>query len=180
MIRAFYGVPIDKEVAVKLMQDAGILLQAVEEEHLRWLDEQFWHITVKFFAKISPEGLDVVSKMLKEVTSNVRQFDLKIKKIDKFPNPRSKNLAAIIKPKRTLREIHKFLDKAGEKMGVAREYRRYRPHITLAKFNSNRYAIDPMKYKDFLFRVKEIVLYESRPTEKGSFYIPLRRFELKK
>lgn len=180
VIRAFFGLPIASSVKEQLLQDASTQLSHVNEQDLRWLNSDFWHITVKFFGSIEPEALSTVSKALKELVNKTACFNLSIKKIAKFPGLSSNTVAAFVKPNLVLHDFHIHLDSAGEKMGIRRELRRYKPHITLAKFKSNRYSIEPVKYTNFLLPVNEIVLYESRPSDTGSYYVPLRRFELLK
>ncbi len=178
MIRAFFGIPIDQSVIARLSQDAKSVCGEIEEPEIRWINFELLHITVKFFAEIEPEALVTVSKAAAQMISKIKVFNLTVRKISPFPLANSNTLAAHIKPHQTLRNIHKLLDKAGEKLGLRAETRRYRPHITLAKCHSNGYYTDTKSYSDLILPVRELVLYESKPAARGSTYIPLRRFKL--
>jgi RNA 2',3'-cyclic 3'-phosphodiesterase len=177
MLRVFFGIPIDGDLTDKLIIDTANLKNQLNE-NIRWVKKENWHVTVKFFAEVNAESLTVISKTAEQIAQRTKPFTLKIKKTAVFPTSRSKIIAAFVRPNRVLRAIHVVLDKSGEKMGIKRECRRYRPHITLAKFRHKPFYIEPLVYSKLTLQVRELVLYESHQTNEGSEYIPLKRFKL--
>lgn len=177
MLRVFFGIPIDSTVAEQLWQDLGGLRRSVPEE-LNSVAVDKWHITVKFFANINAETLSSIARSAQNICNGTKTFAVQIKKIATFPSPQSQTLAAHVVANDNLRSLHTKLDDHGKKMGIKPEARRYRPHITLAKFRSKVHHIEPMLYSDLFLPITELVLFESKLSSEGSTYVPLRRFRL--
>ena len=87
-------------------------------------------------------------------------------------------MAAYIAANPQLHALLDELDEAGEKLGIKAEARRYRPHVTLAKFKAQNQPIEAMLYSEFQMPVNQVVLYQSKPSADGSHYIPLQHFAL--
>jgi 2'-5' RNA ligase len=95
-------------------------------------------------------------------------------------------LAAGFAPSETgagLEELARRADAAGVRIGVEREGRAYRPHVTLARVrdpwpagavDAFRRALDAAGLP--AFRCDECVLYESRLNPAGAVHTPLRSF----
>lgn len=135
-----------------------------------------FHITVKFLNTVNPETLAIIANRTHDVVASANGFTLRIKKITLFPRPSGRVVAAYIVPNPQLLDLHHALDDIAMKMGVAREGRRYRPHITMGKFNSTPCSLETIRSVDLEIPVRELMLYESRPGSNGSHYIPLRHF----
>ena len=70
------------------------------------------------------------------------------------------------------------------KIGIKREEREFKPHITLCrnpKFNKQKF-IKIMTQKEAInigtFKAKEVVLFKSELTEKGPIYRPIKKFNM--
>ncbi len=177
MLRAFFGIPICEQDEL-LMAQLIKQMRSDKDDDPHWIDPQHWHITIKFFASVEAETLTPICESIEEVTSTLAPFFLGVRKIAGFPAANSRNIAAHLIPHKALRLIFDSLDEAACVMGIAKETRRFRPHITLAKFRSNILPFEPVSLTDFKITAKELVLYESKPAREGSHYIPLRRFPL--
>lgn len=177
MIRVFFGIPITLPIVDRLLHESE-QLRSNPDFHLRWIAPSLMHITVKFIAAVSPDILARLADRAGELVSGIHRFNVLLTKIGGFPRPQAKVLAAYIKPHQQLLTLHQALDRAGETMGIQSELRRYRPHITLAKFRSIPNAIAPHFCTHFYVPVSELILYESRLIVGGSEYIPLQRFKL--
>lgn len=175
MIRAFFGIAIPPDVTQQLLREF-VPLQKACQGNLIPVHPNLFHITVKFLNTINPDALAIIANRTHDFVAKSPGFTLHIKKITFFPRPMGRVIAAYIVPDPQLLSLHHALDDIAMRMGVAREGRRYRPHITLGKFSSTPCSLETIRNVDFSIMVKELMLYESKPGSNGSHYIPLRHF----
>jgi len=177
MLRAFFGIPLDKATIKRLLQDISMLSLALGD-NVRWSKPDLWHITVKFLANVHPSDLASLAEAADLFAQVTQTFPLQITKIACFPRPKARIIAAYIAPNPNLHALLGQLDQIGEKMGIKMETRRYRPHITLGKFKSETQYVEPILYPNFQTNINKIVLYQSKPSAEGSHYLPLQQFAL--
>ncbi|OGO92671.1 MAG: 2'-5' RNA ligase [Coxiella sp. RIFCSPHIGHO2_12_FULL_42_15] len=177
MIRTFFGIPLTNDSISQLTAECNLLRPALGPK-VHWIDPHLWHVTIKFMGAIEPSALTVISEVVANGAAETSKFQLIVKKISSFPKSCSRTVAAYLYPHPKLSHLHNLLDRAAEKMGVIPEARRFRPHVTVAKFHSTPMQVDPLFCAEFEIPVTELVLYESRPTAQGSHYIPLQHFKL--
>lgn len=179
MIRAFFGIAIPPKLTQQLLREYTPL-QKICEGNLIGIDPSLFHVTVKFLSTVEPQALALLSDYAHDLAAATEAFSVSIRKINIFPRPIGRVVAAYVTPHPSLLALHQALDSKAISMGLAREGRRYRPHITLGKFNSTPCELPPIPNTDLVLPVTELMLYESRPGANGSHYIPLRRFPLLK
>ena len=182
MIRAFFGISLTPQQTEQLRREYLPLessLKSACENTLVAIEPKFYHITLKFMAHIEPGALAELGDFTQTLLLNTPAFELQIKKIGLFPHVGGRVIAAFISPDPNLLALHLRLDQEGLKFGVARELRRYRPHITLGKFKSTPCQFDVIRESTVKIAVNSVTLYESRPGPQASIYIPLRVFPLK-
>ena len=61
MLRAFFGIPIDKDTIRRLLQDIEPLKMTLGDQ-LRWIKTDLWHITIKFLAAVHPSDLAILAE----------------------------------------------------------------------------------------------------------------------
>lgn len=178
MIRAFFAIPIavgDRRAITSVAQPIIDKLG----ENVRWTSPANWHLTVRFLGDVSGDVIVAIARAAERIAGTVEKFPIKINKIYGFPSPNSRTIAAHAFVNEQLNLLFKSLDNAANAKGISRELRRFRPHISLGKFQTRVYPYDPVLLKDFTFIAREIVLYQSKPENQKSEYIPLKAFSFK-
>ena len=180
MIRAFLGIPIVKEERAYLQRDVKPITEQLGNK-IHWIEPKKWHVTVRFLGNVDNDMLIGISQAALQCVQSIDGFSIIVNKISGFPSPSSKIVAAHIMPDERLHFMFKTLDDAAQAAGIKPEPKSFKPHITLAKFQSESAPFDPVLLSNFLLSAEELVLYESRPCGKsGNRYIVLQKFPFAK
>ncbi|AAO90579.1 RNA 2',3'-cyclic phosphodiesterase [Coxiella burnetii] len=173
-IRTFIAVPLFPAERDQLQTAIKPLIK--QWTHLRWLPPENWHLTLRFLGDVTPEALEILRQATAKEAKETIKFKININKIDTFPPEKLRLLVAYIERQEHLSQLFFNLDQAAEKAGLAREERLFLPHITLAKSRRPIRHFDPLDC-DLSIHAEELVIFESRPTNDGSQYVPLYKFQ---
>ncbi len=100
---------------------------------LRWTPPDKMHITTKFIGEWPEERLDEIKQVLAEIAVP-GPVEVSIRRIGWLPNPRHPRvLYAGVEASESLGALAAATEQSLEGIGVAREDRTYRPHVTLAR-----------------------------------------------
>ncbi|MFN4132012.1 MAG: RNA 2',3'-cyclic phosphodiesterase [Caldimicrobium sp.] len=190
MVRAFLAIDLPWELKKELWN-----LKKVEEPpniKLKWVEEENFHITLRFFGTISENLVEKISKSCETVCQKIASFKLEIKEVGTFPE---KGLPKVIwigveNKENFLEELHKNLEKGFKSLKLEDKKEKFHPHITLIRVKEVR---DEKALKEYLerlkkeaekikgknFIVREIVLFKSDLLPKGPKYTPLKKISLK-
>lgn len=189
-MRAFLAIDLPWELKKELWN-----LKKVEEPpniKLKWVEEENFHITLRFFGTISENLVEKISKSCETVCQKIASFKLEIKEVGTFPE---KGLPKVIwigveNKENFLEELHKNLEKGFKSLKLEDKKEKFHPHITLIRVKEVR---DEKALKEYLerlkkeaekikgknFIVREIVLFKSDLLPKGPKYTPLKKISLK-
>jgi RNA 2',3'-cyclic 3'-phosphodiesterase len=99
---------------------------------LKWTRPEKLHLTIKFIGEWPEERLGELKDALTSV--KVPSPDVAIRRVGWLPNPRRpQTLYAGVEASKSLVALHAATEEALEKIGIAKEKRIYRPHVTLAR-----------------------------------------------
>lgn len=153
---------------------------------IRWVKAETIHITLKFCGEIPPEMAQSICELIeKEKTSG--GFSLSISGIGGFPRleaPRTIWVGVRGDTERLIK-LHQKIDILTARRGVAKEWRKFSPHITLGRRNDGG-ALPPAAAEELraasielpAWRAEEFFFMKSELTPKGPIYTPLRKFIL--
>ena len=148
----------------------------------RWQNEDQLHLTLRFIGEIeTPMAEDVASAL-----ANVRHppFRIALNGIGSFERRgRPEVVWAGVTPHDDLKALHKKVDQACQRAGLASEGRAYAPHITLARLKRGSGSIAALMessggISSEPFLVDSFCLYESQLTPDGAVYTILERYGL--
>lgn len=140
------------------------------------------HLTIKFIGEWEDARLPPLIDVLRELRFDPLQAHLAcVEAIPSAHQPRV--LAAGVEPRDALSALAGRVDEALHAIGVPREARAFRPHITIARLRAGRRAtceqaqdliaaVGPLRAS---FRVASLVLMESRLTNHGATHTELWR-----
>jgi 2'-5' RNA ligase len=160
---------------------------------VRWMKPEALHLTLKFIGEFPEAKLDELKVALAGVQS--APFDLSFFSTGFFPTPKAARVFWVgVHADDRLQRLASAVHDAVAKLGVEREARAYTPHLTLARagsgrpnrrkqdkpnnrFQNLRERLEKMPPPDFgTMTARELYLYQSKLSPRGSEYTKLERF----
>jgi 2'-5' RNA ligase len=180
-MRLFVAMDIPEEVR----RAVGELVRKLEPvcRGARWVRVGGMHITLKFIGEVGEEKVAAIQKELAGVRSE-GAVELRFRNVGFFPNARHPRVFwAGIEASGNLGPLAAEIEQRLERLGIAREKREFKPHLTLARFDSQgglpklREALEGMGPFEFgELRSSEFYLYQSELRRGGAVYTKLARF----
>lgn len=181
-MRLFAG--LDLPAAV--LENIGALIDHLRPAaRLRWSPVTNLHVTTKFIGEWPEARLNEIQSALATVKG--APLDIEVKGIGWLPNPHSPRiLYATVRAPQALPDLAANTECALEPLGIARETRDYKPHLTLARIGDDRSGLPELRRRiaglesdDFgRFTAAQFHLYLSQPGSGGSVYSKLASFPL--
>jgi 2'-5' RNA ligase len=133
LLRAFAAVSLpsatQKEIALH-----SAALQSACGRSLRWVNPANLHLTLQFFGDVPAESLQTLAKRLQTGLSALPAFSLRLQMPGIFPHLRQPKVLWLgMEAPTALKNIHRLIQEAALKQGLAPEERPYHPHLTLAR-----------------------------------------------
>jgi 2'-5' RNA ligase len=178
-MRLFTAIAVPEEVRQKLVALVAVLQPAAP---IQWSPPDNWHITTKFIG----DWTDLAGLERELATVRVPAFSLEVRGLGWYPNPHQPRvLFAGVAADDELGDLHEQTDAACARLGVAKETKRYSPHLTLARIRTGvpvtelRRVIAELESMDFgKFQTHSYWLYASRAEAQGSVYRKIKEFPL--
>jgi len=176
-MRLFVGIDLPAEVCEKLER---LLMHLRPAAHLKWSPVYNLHITLKFIGEWPEEKLPQLKAALATVPRRA-PIPASVKGLGFFPNARQPRVFwAAIECGDELAALARDVEAAIEPLGIAKENRPFRPHLTLARIkdpaplDTLRAAIAQVQSMEFgAFIIDRFNLYRSQPGSAGSIYTKL-------
>jgi len=184
-VRVFVALEIPDEVRRAIAGLIGRLQKTCRGA--RWVRPESIHVTLKFIGETPPEQVERIRELLTGVQSPAA-VEINFRGTGFFPNAnRPRVFWAGIEASPNLADLAAEIEGRLEKLGIARESREFKPHLTLARFNS------PVGLSGLLAAVttegavefgrgswREFHLYQSQLKPGGAVYTKLASFEFVK
>lgn len=158
------------------------------EAAARWVRPENLHLTLKFIGAYPPQGLEGLGRELAICGDRCAPFEAALGECGAFPTPRRARVlwVGLWRGREGATAVARKLDARLERLGVQRETRPYKGHITLARMREPGDCQQTLQALSSLlaglrhmpFRVDEIVLYRSILGAEGPRYIALERVPL--
>ncbi len=156
---------------------------------VRWVRPESIHLTVVFLGYVRPEDLTAMEQPIGETCSEFGSFEISLKGIGCFPNPRNPRVIWI-GLEGDIARMALLRDRLQERLrtfGIKEEKRPFRPHLTLGRFNRfSRGAERELEkylegYKELSSppcTLGELVLFKSDLRRDGAIYTELKVWPL--
>jgi RNA 2',3'-cyclic 3'-phosphodiesterase len=149
----------------------------------RWQDDEQLHLTLRFIGEVDGRVAEDVASALADV--HHPPIEIALHGVGTFGSRGRVNaLWAGVRPHDQLAHLHRKVDQALIRVGLAPEGRAYLPHITLARFGRG----DPPAVNSFLarnaglsgptFNVDRFCLYQSHLGQAGASYEKIHVYHL--
>lgn len=180
MIRLFVALRPPRDIRERLLATTGDVPGA------RWQCDEQLHVTLRFVGEIERHQAEDLAWTLGQVEGVLPPMTLAgVGRFEK--RGRIDTLWAALTPHAPLAALHRKVDAACVRVGLAPERRAYVPHITLARFSRsagagpeiNGWLADHAALASAAFVCPHLVLYESLLGRDGARYEPVARFPLR-
>src|ERR1700722_3218864 len=176
-------VALDIPDAVRRALRESIARMKPECDDARWVRPEGMHVTLKFLGETDGAKLDSIKAALSPVNSD-RPVDLDFRGLGFFPNEfHPRVIWCGVKGSSNLVTLAASVDAAPQPLGFLPDSHEYRPHLTLARFDSHKgldtlvRAANNLKSYDFgSARQSEFYLYRSVLKRGGAEYPRLAPF----
>ncbi len=154
----------------------------------KWVQPDKLHLTLVFLGDTEESKLSQMHEALQKTANRHRPFELRLSGGGIFGARKGARVlwAGVGGDMRALCALQKDLAEGLEPLGYQPEHRAYAPHLTLARAGDTRgdedLAVCAEKLDGRVFgmaTIREVVLYQSRISEKGATYTKLFVAELK-
>jgi len=185
-LRLFCAVELPPDVRAKAARYIATLREAAPDVRASWDREEKLHLTLKFFGDTEEERVEQLSGALASAASTIKSFELAIEGTGAFPPsglPRVLWLG-VKDSSQQLTELHQRIEDECERQGFARERKRFRPHLTIARLRSPEGAKRiaalhrSREFETEPFAVTELVLIKSDLSPRGSRYTKIGEYRL--
>jgi 2'-5' RNA ligase len=180
-LRLFVALDIPEAVRRSL---AGLMMQLrPAAPGARWVRAESMHLTLKFIGHVPPEKLEPIREALSAVRLEA-PVEIRFSGVGFFPSERRPRvLWAGMEATPNLAELASSLEARLEPLGIAKEQRDFKPHLTLARFSEPwpaRKLLDAVRSlpnREFgEMRASEFHLFESHLKRSGAEYTVLATF----
>ena len=184
-IRTFIAIKIIPEE--KLVTFFRKVKKEFSDESIKWVDENNFHLTLRFLGETSKEQVEKVNRSLEKIAHQTENFSIKLSGVGYFKNKRMPKVLFInIREIQNLKNITGFIEAEVGRAAFELENKAFNPHLTLGriKFLKNRdkfiQLVNDWKEVEFqTINVNEVIFYQSILSSREPVYKPLGKFELK-
>jgi len=176
-MRTFIAIELDGRILdhIDAIRDR---LRAVGAD-VKWVQRANTHLTVKFIGETAPELVAGIAAALGEAAAESDAFDIEVCGVGTFPPRRPAVLWVGVRAELggPLARLHEAIESRLQKLGIAKENRRFSPHITLGRVRGGRHvrkllaALENEQPADMgRSPVASVILFESKLTPEGPVY----------
>lgn len=176
-IRAFFALTLPDSVVRWLADHADTLCAFDQQVEVDWVDSETYHLTLCFLGEISLEQVDQVEALAKARLKDFTSFQVKIQATDYYRV--SKKLALVAAMPQTSDEImslHDVMMGVATDAGIPQDDDDFKPHVTLGRLPGKKNGFKPPEEwpeVDLISLADSVILFQSKPGERGSIYTPL-------
>lgn len=173
-VRAFLALEIDAGLRGALIDLIGRLRSEVPG--VRWVREGALHLTLRFLGATTPANVDALAAALEGAARRCLPASASTTGLGLFPPRGAPRVVWLgLDLPSSLVDLQSACERASVEVGLARERRRFRPHVTLGRFRGR--ASRPELTTPALppARFEALTLFRSELRPGGAVYTPLAR-----
>lgn len=175
-IRAFFALALPDAVTRWLADHADTLCQYDKHVEVNWVDSELYHLTLCFLGEIPLEKVDQLEQITRKKLADVSSFQVHINTSEYYQISKSLSVVAALSPEHeALTSLNRVMMEIALEAGIEFKEEDFRPHITLGRLPAKNGFIPPQTWPDLdLYSLADsVILYQSKPGERGSIYTPL-------
>ena len=164
----------------------GVLQRELKKDfkNASWVRPENIHLTLRFLGELDADKAAEVAVALKPAARGHRPFTLKVGGIRGFPNKKRPRLLCLeIEENGALKSLYEDIGKNLSRIGIEKEPRPFRAHLTLCRFRLKRgaqgaFTGGPSRDIDMEFRVKSFEVLKSVLGPGGAVHSVIESIEL--
>ncbi len=177
-MRLFVGLVIPADVRAVLCTLCSGIFGA------RWVRPENMHLTLRFIGETDGGSATDLDIMLGDVDGLA--FEMALTGVGHFSSKsRLRSIWVGIEAGNALEQLHAKVEMAVQRAGFKQVGRKFKPHVTLARFKGEARAVDLSRYLEANgtfttkpFWVDALTLFESHLAHKGAHYVALKEYPL--
>ena len=165
-------------VAIALPDDIRDRLAALQSglPGARWVPPENLHLTLRFIGETDGRQAQDIDAALAGI--GMPAFPIALARVDRFGSgSKVRSIWAGVEPNEPLRRLQAKVEQALQRTGLIPEGRKFKPHVTLARFNGGGpgarlydYLSRQALFRAPSFEVRDFVLYSSFLSQTGAIY----------
>ena len=183
-MRIFIAIELPAAIKAALAELQHELRQT--QAQVSWAKPDNLHLTLKFLAEVEAARINALAHACEETARQHRALSLRVDQLGFFPNPRQARVVwvGLAGDLSSLEQLQQQLEEQLVTLGLAREAKPFRPHLTLGRLKTPpkgkqlAEAVAAYRLPSIAFTVSELVLMQSQLHPDGSVYTPLARARL--
>ncbi len=175
-IRAFFALALPGSVARWLADYADTLCQYDKQIEVDWVDAESYHLTLCFLGDITLEQVDQLEEITRHKLAEVRSFQVRINTAEYYPvSKKFSVVAAMSQEDEELNSLNRAMMEIALEAGIEFKEENFKPHITLGRLPVRNQFVPPDEWPalDLFSLADSVILFQSKPGERGSIYTPL-------
>lgn len=146
----------------------------------KWVSPENIHLTIKFLGSVETGKIKAIADILHKTFAKTKAFPVTLSRLGAFPQMHAPRVlwAGLDDTTHTLKDNALQLDSALSQIGLPKEARAFRAHLTLARLRTPRNKatlIEEMNkaqndFRKILFNIDNVTLFESKLSPKGPAY----------
>ena len=177
MPRLFTGLEVPPDLAFALSLKWGGLTGA------RWIDQDNYHITLRFIGDVDHTTADEVADSLDRLSQSQR-FPVRLTHLGAFGGDKPRALYAAVELNDALSRLQAAQERVLQRAGIPAEGRKFVPHLTLARLRGSapgevaRFLAEAGRFEPLEFTPARFVLFSSRDSVGGGPYVVEQSYPL--
>ena len=176
--RVFCAVELPAEVRARLEDHVRRLRKELPDVAASWSRVENIHLTLKFFGNVEVKRIEKISAAAERAVKEFSTFQIGVGGTGVFPRPSRPQVLwiGVIDSSGQLAKLQQSLEDECAAEGFPKEDRAYKPHLTIARLRRPEGARElaeahsEMKFEPIEIEIKDIVLFRSELSPKGSKY----------
>jgi RNA 2',3'-cyclic 3'-phosphodiesterase len=182
LVRTFFALELPEELRTALVAVQGSMREVPGRGPIRWARVEQLHVTLKFLGDVSAEQVAALAEIARRRGAEFPPLAVRVTSVIAFGGPRrARAFVAELESSPELAALAEALESDAEALGIAREARPFRPHITLARLKrpgDARAWLDAARLEPLEAELGELRFYQSTLSAEGGVYNVLCSAEL--
>ena len=154
LIRVFIAIEIPEKIKKEIAEQTAAM-RLIVDRAVRWGTAENLHLTIRFLGEIPATQVDPLTRALETESEQHRPFEISIKGLGAFPNPRRPRVIWTgVEPCPELDRLARGIETAVRKLGYPGEDKPFSAHLTIGRVRDGNSAAQAQSLQQVLEKTK--------------------------